>query len=1269
MATMEGVLPFSAASVVEDVLQQHGKRLNDVDLASRKAEEASLRRYEAARWLRKTVGVVAGKDLPAEPSEEDFRLGLRSGIILCNVINKVQPGAIPKVVEAPADTGIIPDGAALSAYQYFENVRNFLVAVEEMGLPTFEASDLEQGGKSSRIVNCVLAMRSYNDWKQGGGNGLWKFGGTSKPTTFGKQFVRKNSEPFMGSLRNLSTEKSLDSVSSEQSLSSDFGNDINQMGTSNSLNMLVRELLSDKKPEEIPFIVENMLGKVMEEFEHRLASQKDHQAKTPPRDVDISDPDMCFPKSSCGETEHKQLTDTSYIVMFKMEDTAKTKNLKEESSNEEDINERSKGLNIKPQMLVEKQHRDVQELKNTLHTAKSDLQFLQMKYQVEFNKLGRHLHGLAYAASGYQRVLEENRKLYNQVQDLKGRELASGTTLRGSMHLVDLAGSERVDKSEVVGDRLKEAQHINKSLSALGDVISSLSQKNSHVPYRNSKLTQLLQDSLGGQAKTLMFVHISPEPDAVGETISTLKFAERVSTVELGAARINKDNSDVKELKEQIANLKAALARKEEEPDSAYLSTLSSPERQRMNSARSSPSHPHWQSAGDVSANRGQPTENVGHLEFRNNTTTSKVKRRSLDPQDFLMNSPPTPPVGSLAASLKEDEKSKPSDWVDKIMLNRQSSHIDIDVTLPGRWEEDNRQPPEMIYQRHSPDPLKIYSEQPFSKLSGNGKESQDNDVHRNRYETAATDESDELEAATSDSSETDLLWQPNLPRVSSVPNGLGLKTKRPILKQVKSPETRYHLCLLEFNSTAADTEALQWFHFTVAQDRKAASCCCWEEKKIGIGKRFGNGGFGNVKILGKMSQTGGSSRMRQKPSLVALGTLIGRELRGEKIEKPTIKYGQAALAKKGEDYFLIKPDCQRIPGNPSTPLSVFAIFDGHNGISAAIFAKENLLNNVLSAIPQGIGREEWLQALPRALVAGETSGTTVTFVVIDGWTVTVASVGDSRCILDTQGGVVSLLTVDHRLEENVEERERVTASGGEVGRLNIFGGDGVGPLRCWPGGLCLSRSIGDTDVGEFIVPIPHVKQVKLSNAGGRLIIASDGIWDALSSDMAAESCRGLPAELAAKLVVKEALRSRGLKDDTTCLVVDIIPFDHPVLPKPSKKKQNPLSSLIFGKKTQNSGKGPKLSAVGAVEELFEEGSAMLAERLGKDFPLTANSGLLRCAICQTDQSPSDGLSVNSGPYFLPASKPWEGPFLCATCRRKKDAMEGKRPSTRTVTA
>ncbi|KAG4913881.1 hypothetical protein JHK86_054314 [Glycine max] len=377
----------------------------------------------------------------------------------------------------------------------------------------------------------------------------------------------------------------------------------------------------------------------------------------------------------------------------------------------------------------------------------------------------------------------------------------------------------------------------------------------------------------------------------------------------------------------------------------------------------------------------------------------------------------------------------------------------------------------------------------------------------------------------------------------------------------------------------------------------------------------------------------------RAKSAPVPLGTLIGRELRNGKVEKPFVKYGQAGLAKKGEDYFLIKTDCLRVPGDASTAFSVFAI------------------NFFITY---------------RRREVGETSGTTATFVLVDGWTITVASVGDSRCILDTQGGVVSLLTVDHRLEENAEERERVTASGGEVGRLNVFGGNEVGPLRCWPGGLCLSRSIGDTDVGEFIVPIPHVKQVKLSNAGGRLIIASDGIWDALSSDMAAKSCRGLPAELAAKLVVKEALRSRGLKDDTTCLVVDIIPSDLPVLPPIPRKKHNMLTSLLFfGKKSENSMNKAtnKLSAVGVVEELFEEGSAMLTERLGKDFPLNKNSGIFRCAVCQMDQPPGDGLSMNSGPFFSPASNPWEGPFLCTNCWKKKDAMEGKKPSRPTVTA
>lgn len=107
--------------------------------------------------------------------------------------------------------------------------------------------------------------------------------------------------------------------------------------------------------------------------------------------------------------------------------------------------------------------------------------------------------------------------------------------------MIDLAGSERISKTDATGDRLKEAQNINKSLSALGDVINALgNKKNTHVPYRNSKLTFLLQDSLGdvfistvidflyrlfhsigGQSKVLMFVNISPAIYNLGVLLSS----------------------------------------------------------------------------------------------------------------------------------------------------------------------------------------------------------------------------------------------------------------------------------------------------------------------------------------------------------------------------------------------------------------------------------------------------------------------------------------------------------------------------------------------------------------------------------------------------------------------------------------------------------------------------------------------------------------------------------------------------------------------------
>ena len=88
------------------------------------------------------------------------------------------------------------------------------------------------------------------------------------------------------------------------------------------------------------------------------------------------------------------------------------------------------------------------------------------------------------------------------------------------------------------GDRMVEANFINSSLSALGDVMTALANKKSkHVPFRNSKLTQLLADSLSGQAKVMMFVHVAPEASSYQESSSTLKFATRVSDITLGQVR------------------------------------------------------------------------------------------------------------------------------------------------------------------------------------------------------------------------------------------------------------------------------------------------------------------------------------------------------------------------------------------------------------------------------------------------------------------------------------------------------------------------------------------------------------------------------------------------------------------------------------------------------------------------------------------------------------------------------------------------------------
>merc|ERR1712168_1457205 len=132
----------------------------------------------------------------------------------------------------------------------------------------------------------------------------------------------------------------------------------------------------------------------------------------------------------------------------------------------------------------------------------------------------------------------------------------------GKLHLVDLAGSERQAKTGATGTRLKEATKINLSLSTLGNVISALVDgKSKHIPYRDSKLTRLLQDSLGGNTKTMMVANCGPADYNYDETISTLRYANRAKNIK-NRAQINEDPKDalLRQLQKEMEELKLQLS-------------------------------------------------------------------------------------------------------------------------------------------------------------------------------------------------------------------------------------------------------------------------------------------------------------------------------------------------------------------------------------------------------------------------------------------------------------------------------------------------------------------------------------------------------------------------------------------------------------------------------------------------------------------------------------------------------------------------------------
>ena len=273
--------------------------------------------------------------------------------------------------------------------------------------------------------------------------------------------------------------------------------------------------------------------------------------------------------------------------------------------------------------------------------------------------------------------------------------------------------------------------------------------------------------------------------------------------------------------------------------------------------------------------------------------------------------------------------------------------------------------------------------------------------------------------------------------------------------------------------------------------------------------------------------------------------------------------------------------------------VSAWGIFDGHGGKKVATFASNSLLKDVFDAaeapcLPEGLvgpavspatlleeleqesepsllcsmsqrDVEEWaVQAeltrrLPLSMTKGFAhcnqeaqrrfkagGGTTATLAVAVGWELIVANVGDSLAFLDT-GAEVLAVSGNHRLESNKTEVERILGSGGEVAPSTVDGKP-AGPIRVWPGGLAMGRSIGDAEAGERVCAEAEICQVSIPYQGGRLLMGSDGLWDAIHPKTAAHHVRNLNAEAAAHMLLNMAIKKDHLKDDVTVVVVDFAP-------------------------------------------------------------------------------------------------------------------------------
>eukprot|EP00195_Chlamydomonas_chlamydogama_P006956 CAMPEP_0202890740 /NCGR_PEP_ID=MMETSP1392-20130828/1052_1 /ASSEMBLY_ACC=CAM_ASM_000868 /TAXON_ID=225041 /ORGANISM="Chlamydomonas chlamydogama, Strain SAG 11-48b" /LENGTH=238 /DNA_ID=CAMNT_0049574365 /DNA_START=401 /DNA_END=1117 /DNA_ORIENTATION=- len=216
--------------------------------------------------------------------------------------------------------------------------------------------------------------------------------------------------------------------------------------------------------------------------------------------------------------------------------------------------------------------------------------------------------------------------------------------------------------------------------------------------------------------------------------------------------------------------------------------------------------------------------------------------------------------------------------------------------------------------------------------------------------------------------------------------------------------------------------------------------------------------------------------------------------------------------------------------------VGLFGVFDGHGGPNAADYVRSNLFINLMqhakfnsdlqSAIAESYESTD-NQYLRQDSSSNRDDGCTAVTAVVLGHRLLVANVGDSRAVL-CRGGKAVAMSVDHKPNAK-EERQRIESAGGVVVWAGTWRVGGV---------LAVSRAFGDRPLKRFVIPTPDIKEEELRPDDEFLILASDGLWDVMNNQEAADLVRGITdAEKAAKRLTEEAFQ-RGSNDNISCIIV-----------------------------------------------------------------------------------------------------------------------------------